>query len=185
MNRVWVAAALAAAAAIGCGKTAAPPAAPQGASAAAEQKGQELGYKVKWPTEPSFQAGKGGLDGKATETHDASASARGQGWLLNYQVSVARYPASDEFDKVPPKERLRAYIAPLAKLDQNVTTKDIEFGPKKYPALEVTGERAGAQVRQVVVLVGRDIYSATVSGTPAKVNGPEGDEFIKSFEVLK
>jgi hypothetical protein len=180
MNRVWAAAVLAGA--IGCG-TPSPPA--QQGPSAADRRGEELGYRVKWPAEPTLRDGqKDLLKTGATETHEAVADARGPGWVMTYQVSVLRFPA-EKADATPPRDLIRMYLAPTAKLDQELTTKDIEFGPKKYPAVETAGERAGLRVRQLVVVAGRDLYNVTVTGTPARVNGAEGDQFLQSFEVLK
>jgi hypothetical protein len=76
-------------------------------------------------------------------------------------------------------------MVPDEKLGEKLPVTDVEYGPKKYPAVEASGNQAWRRVRQVAVLAGRTLYVVTVSGTPAKVDGPEGDGFLKSFVVLK
>ena len=57
------------------------------------------------------------------------------------------------------------------------------FGPKKYPARELTAEREMWNLRGSVVLVGTRLYQVYVFGEKDFVAGKEADAFLASFVI--
>lgn len=57
------------------------------------------------------------------------------------------------------------------------------FGPKKYPAREITAEREMWNLRGTVVLVGSRMYQVYVFGEKEFVTGKEADAFLASFAI--
>ena len=57
------------------------------------------------------------------------------------------------------------------------------FGPKKYPARELTAERETWNLRGSVVLVGTRLYQVYVYGEKEFVTGKDADAFLASFAI--
>ena len=57
------------------------------------------------------------------------------------------------------------------------------FGPKKYPARELTAERNEFHMRGTIVLVGTRLYQVYVFGPKDFITTPEADAFLASFEI--
>ena len=57
------------------------------------------------------------------------------------------------------------------------------FGPKKYPARELTADRDMWNLRGTVVLVGSRLYQVYVFGDKDFVVGKEADAFLASFAI--
>lgn len=134
---------------VGCGAPTPPPAAaPAPAGPSAAEKAAELGYKVSWPAEPSFARSAFTSAFGMVDSEDATAVGPG---MVRYGVGVQKYPDNAVFAK-PPREALGEVLKQFEKLLVNTKSADREFGPKKLPAVEQTGEAA----------VGRPIRSRPV-----------------------
>jgi len=57
------------------------------------------------------------------------------------------------------------------------------FGPKKYPAREITAELQDWHMRATLVLVGNRLYQVCVFGPNEFVTGKDADDFMKSFAL--
>lgn len=169
--------------AAGCGGATPPPAAPPApVEPSAAERAAELGYRVTWPAEPTFSRAKVPTPLGKAESEDATAVGPG---MVRYGVGVLKYPDHAAFAK-PPREVLTEVLRQFDKLFVVSKSADREFGPKKLPAAEQTGETAGQARRQLVILAGRDLYTVSVTaGTPDKLTGPGADAFLSSFELTR
>lgn len=59
----------------------------------------------------------------------------------------------------------------------------LAFGPKKYPAREITAEKGEWHMRATLVLVGNRLYQVSVFGPKDMTNAKAASDFLASFEV--
>ena len=66
---------------------------------------------------------------------------------------------------------------------KNVKADPDAFGPKKYPARNITGDREQLSLKGKIVLVGNRLYQVYAFGPKEFVSGKETDEFLASFAI--
>ena len=66
---------------------------------------------------------------------------------------------------------------------KNVKAEATEFGPQKYKARRISGDRDELHLRGTIVLVGTRLYQVYVFGAKDFVTGKEADEFLGSFKI--
>src|SRR5436190_24205425 len=66
---------------------------------------------------------------------------------------------------------------------KNVKADPEAFGPKKYPARNITGDREQLSLKGKIVLVGNRLYQVYAFGPKDFVSAKEADEFLASFAI--
>jgi hypothetical protein len=66
---------------------------------------------------------------------------------------------------------------------KNVKADPDAFGPKKYPARNITGDREQLSLKGKIVLVGNRLYQVYAFGPKEFVTGKEADDFLASFAI--
>jgi hypothetical protein len=88
--------------------------------------------------------------------------------------------------KAPTPEQVLASSEQALKDDakmKNVKATPTAFGPKKYPAREITAERDDRHIRGTVVLAGNRLYQVYVLGSKEFTTSKEADAFLASFAI--
>jgi hypothetical protein len=135
-------------------------------------------YAVAFPGKPEVSTKKAGAEEWNMAVVKTEAGA--------YLVIHSDLPA-ESLKAAKPKEILaEAEKAFMNSFKANVTSsKEVEFGKKKYPAREAVAEKDATQLRITLVLADNRLYQVFVVGPKDLVGGKEADEFFKSFEVTK
>jgi hypothetical protein len=66
---------------------------------------------------------------------------------------------------------------------KNVKADPDAFGPKKYPARNITGDRDQLNLKGKIVLVGNRLYQVYAFGPKDFVTSKEADAFLASFAI--
>jgi hypothetical protein len=136
---------------------------------------------LKWPGPP--HEGSQLLPTEAGEARHYSATFadKRSGGVINYTAFVEEYPA-DSIKKADPEELLSAYV--FAFQADEVSRKKIEYGPRKYPGLDIVSQRDGRFDRKLVVMADRRMYHIGVSSTKEEwLKDPAVQAFFDSFSL--
>jgi hypothetical protein len=135
-------------------------------------------FTARFPTLPAVQAKSAG--GLTLNLFNADFEKGKGGYLVTYSdlpPEVLKAPLPDQIlassekafaEQFMPKEKK---FTPLA------------FGPKKYPAREVTAQRDELSLRGIAVLVGSRMYQVYVYGPKEFVSDKAADAFLASFTI--
>ncbi len=134
-------------------------------------------YSVTFPGKPTVESLKAGN----LELNLAKVE-RGSGGLM---VVYTDLPA--EVSKETPKSVLDDSEKELLGGFKTKATrsKDIEFGPRKLPAREVTAVQGETHIQITLVLSDTRLYQLLVVGPKELVEGKDAATFFKSFDVTK
>lgn len=135
---------------------------------------------LDWPGTP--QESRRRIDaGSAHETTIYSATFSQTGPIVTFEANVSLMSDKDLQDSDP-----KELLANQGTWDehQELTRKQIEFGPNKYLGFEVTGKVGDTFVRRLNVLAGRRLYALeVVSFKPERLNAEDVVKFFESFAV--
>lgn len=119
--------------------------------------------------------------GSAHETTSYSATFSQTGPIIMFEASVSLMSEKDLQDSDP-----KELLASQGTWDehQELTCKQIEFGPNKYLGFEVAGKVGDTFVRRLNVLAGRRLYALeVVSFKQERLNAEDVVKFFESFAV--
>lgn len=138
---------------------------------------------LEWPGTPE-ESRRRSHAGLADETSGYGASI-----TFSQTVPVTRFAAAvTQFTEktlqgLAPKQML---VDEALGEDKELTRKEIEHGPKKYPGLDVTAKSGDSFVRRVVVLARTRIYKIEVLSTKQeRLNAEDVAKFFESFAITE
>jgi len=135
---------------------------------------------LKWPGKPSENSqiihGPFGDE----KFYDAMYADKRPTGTIMYSAHVMEFPAK-ELKGASPKQLLEASVFAFKK--DETSRKEISFGKKKYPGLDITSRSAKLLFsRKIVVLVGTRLYTVSVASKDEQaLKAPEGKAFFESF----
>ena len=141
---------------------------------------KEGGFAVQFPTEGKVktmdQKAPGGITVKATSV-EVDKKAYAVIFTMFPEGTLKLIPAKTIFDG--------AEQGAASKGAKKVSAKDLEFGKEKFPGRELVVENDGKYIRTQMIIADPKLYIVTVSGTKEFTTGKEGNDFLKSFEIVK
>lgn len=103
------------------------------------------------------------------------------GPLTIFSASVYEFSAED-LQGSDPKELLAGPVTSGSEIE--LSRKQIEHGPNKYPGLDMTAKSGDDGVlRRINVMVGRRVYSVQVSSLKKRLADDDVVKFFESFVV--
>ena len=138
-------------------------------------------FEVKWPGRPALSRQAQAAHAGEQVTYTATYSQGGPEGVVTFLVSVAEYP-EQLLQGTSPRQLLAAHVYALQK--DELSRKEIEHGPRKYPALEIATRSGRHLGRRLVIFAGRRLYEVSVSTTSGELlQSPEVTAFFDSFAV--
>jgi hypothetical protein len=160
-----------------------------GGLAAQEPKTQELKtyeskegkFSAKFPIPPAPPLAKS-AGGLVLNIFNADVDKGKGGYLVTYSdlpADVLKAPTPAKVLESSEKVFAESFKAKVLK------SSATEFGPKKYPARDLTAERGDWNMHTILVLVGTRMYQVSVYGTKDFVASKEADAFLASFAITQ
>jgi len=137
-------------------------------------------FSAKFPTTPSVQAKTAG--GLTLNMFGSDYEKARGGYLVTYTdlpEAVLKAPQPEQVLASSEKGFVDTFKAKVTK--SSATT----FGPKKYPARQISGERDEWHIRTTLVLVGNRLYQVCVFGPKDFMTSKEADDFLASFTLTQ
>jgi hypothetical protein len=164
----------------GCSKPTAPAVETLSASEDSEPV-VNMPFEVKWPGRPALSRQAQATQAGEQVNYTATYSQGGPEGVVIFLVSVAEYPEK-LLQGTSPRELLAAHVFALQK--DELSRKEIEHGPRKYPGLEIATRSGRHLGRRLVIFAGRRLYEVSVSTTSGELlQSPEVTAFFDSFAV--
>jgi hypothetical protein len=145
--------------------------------------GSDFGLRLAWPAPPEESRTPATLSGGEIQTYMAHHISKAPGRFLMYSANVTDFGTAPG-NRMGPRERLTAFK--FAFRNEEVSRKEFEHGPKKYPGLDiVTRFGIGEKVRRELVVADRNrVYLVSVTASTAELfQAPEVTSFFDSFSV--
>jgi len=137
--------------------------------------------EVKWPGRPALSRQAQASQAGEQVNYTATYSQGGPEGVVIFLVSVAEYPAG-LLQGTSPRQLLAAHVYALQK--DELSRKEIEHGPRKYPGLEIATRSGRHLGRRLVIFAGTRLYEVSVSTTSGELlQSPEVTAFFDSFAV--
>jgi hypothetical protein len=139
------------------------------------------GFRLKWPGAPQESTQAITDRGGELKHYNALFARRGPEENIIFAASAYELPDKEVRDSNP-EERLAASMIALRK--DEISRKEIEHGPKKYPGFDILTQSKGLFSRHLVVIAGPRTYMVSVSSRKeALLDSPEVLEFFESFAI--
>lgn len=139
---------------------------------------EEGNYKIAFPSKPRLQEKKIQTTAGETVLRMAIAEKANSAYLVNWNVMPS---GTKDFD---PKKILDEAEQGVLKSSKLLTTKPVEFGPKKTPAREVICvNQAGIHYLVLIIVTDDRLYQVLVGGSKELVASEEAKDFLKSMEL--
>jgi hypothetical protein len=136
--------------------------------------------KLKWPGKPHESNGVYGEGDDVHKNYNAMYTEKQDKKFTLYAAFVDEF--SDQHRKaMSPKELLANFTAAFK--ERETSRKEIQYGAKKYPGLEISARAKGRFERRLVVMVLSRIYTLSVSAsTEDDLKAPAVKAFFDSFK---
>jgi hypothetical protein len=134
---------------------------------------------LKWPGKPTESSQVD--EGTSLRHYSASFADKQATGLTLFWADVEEFPEK-MLKGTSPKELLTAYV--LGSKRNEISRKEIEHGPKKYPGLEITTRTEKHFGRRLVVMPGSRIYDLSVTSKTAEgLKVPAVTAFLESLAI--
>lgn len=168
---------------IGCGEKQSPDTtAVESGEIITEQDAPEFDPRLtlEWPGTPEESRRRINA-GMADETTTYRATFRQTGPVTIFEATVHQFSEKD-LQGTAAKEMLVGHGTGSDVIE--LTRKQIEHGPNKYPGFDVTAKDDGSFDRRVNILAGRRLYSVrVVSVRQERLNAQDVTKFFESFAI--
>jgi hypothetical protein len=138
-------------------------------------------FLLNWPGAPT--EGDGVIWTKEGQQRHYSATFmdRPPGGIVVYTLSVIEWPEKT-LAGLEAKQKLDAYV--FSQKRDETSRQAIEYGPKKYPGLDMTTGSGDAVGRRIVIVAGPRLYDLSVAASNQEaLRSPAVAEFFHSFAI--
>ncbi len=135
-------------------------------------------FTVNFPTPPTVESRTAA--GLTLNLFNADFEKGKGGFLVTYSdlpADLLKAPLPDQVLASSEKGLVDSFKAKIIK------SASVPFGPKKYPAREITAERDQWNMRGTIILVGNRMYQVCVYGPKEFIASKEADAFLASFAI--